>query len=36
MGFNPDRKFVRRRADTYLVIGTLLVTIALLAWALLA
>ena len=36
MGFNPDRKFVRRRADTYLVVGTLLVTMALVAWALLA
>lgn len=36
MGFNPNRKFTRRPADLYLVVGTLLLTVALLAWALFA
>lgn len=35
MGFNPDRKFNRRPADLYLVAATLLITVALLAWAVL-
>ena len=34
MGFNPNRKYKRRPADVYLVGITLLLTVALIAWAL--
>jgi hypothetical protein len=33
MGFNPNRKYKRRPADIYLVAFTLLLTVALIAWA---